>query len=178
MCASFDKSDIPALPDQFIWKGSVKAMAKGNEVGLLGEWPVSAGVAHKPANHGGYKVVSVRLRHAEFVSFSEQVQKAGLTHNLALRIVARRVAGFLELDSETRQTLRQVSTNIGEISQSLSMLQRDAQRAGSRDVEKLFEVRAAFGREFAVLDDKLQQLLNVSKRRVDGQALLKRALGK
>ncbi|OCP23574.1 MULTISPECIES: DNA mobilization endonuclease VirD1/MobC family subunit [unclassified Ensifer] len=153
-------------------------MATGNQTGLFGEWPISTGATKNPAEHGGYKVVSVRLRHAEFVSFSEQVQKLGLTNNMALRIVARRVAGFLEVDRETRHMLRQISSNIGEISASLSHLQRDAQRSGSGDVDKLFELRAAFGKEFAMLDDKLQTLLNVSKRRIDGQVLLKRAVRK
>ena len=153
-------------------------MATGNQAGLFGEWPISAKETRITNDRGGYKVVSVRLRQAEFASFSEQVQKLGLTHNLALRIFARRVAGFLEVDFETRQMLCQISANIGEISASLGILQRDAQRSGSGDIDKLFEIRAAFGREFAVLDDKLQTLLNVSQRRIDGLALMKRALGK
>ncbi|MGO6944728.1 DNA mobilization endonuclease VirD1/MobC family subunit, partial [Rhizobium johnstonii] len=47
----------------------------------------------------GYKIVSVRLRSAEFESFSEQLRALGLTSNLALRIAARRIAGFLEIDA-------------------------------------------------------------------------------
>lgn len=152
-------------------------MATGNEAGLFGEWPISASAHHRSINQDGYKVVSVRLRQAEFVSFSEQAQKLGLTHSLALRMIARRVSGFLEIDREARQILRQISSNIGEISASLSALQRDAQRSGG-DIDKLFEIRTAFGKEFALLDDKLQTLLNVSQRRTDGLALLKRTLGK
>ena len=121
----------------------------------------------------GYKIVSIRLRQAEFECFSEQARALGLTHNLALRIAARRIAGFLEVDAETRQLLRQVSSNIGEISFNLSRLSRLAEREGSVDMRKLDEQRKAFGREFAVLDDRLQMLLNISKRRIDGRAMLK-----
>ncbi|SDO05713.1 T-DNA border endonuclease VirD1 [Ensifer sp. YR511] len=97
----------------------------------------------------------------------------GLTHNLALRIAARRISGFLEIDAETRRSLWQISDKIGEISGNLMHLRRIADRSGTLDMDKLAEYRTAFGREFAVLDDKLQTLLNVSQRRIDGCAMLK-----
>lgn len=123
-------------------------------------------------NTDGYRIVSVRLRQAEFESFAEQARKLGLTHNLALRVAARRIAGFLEVDDDTRQLLRQISTSIGEISFNLGQIRRVAEREGSAELGGLDEQRRAFGRQFSVLDDKLQMLLNVSKRRMDGRAML------
>ncbi|WP_090302123.1 DNA mobilization endonuclease VirD1/MobC family subunit [Ensifer sp. YR511] len=147
-------------------------MRVGATTDLLGDLPVSKNtpVGRNPKD---YKIVSVRLRQAEFESFSEQVQAMGLTHNLALRIAARRISGFLEIDAETRRSLWQISDKIGEISGNLMHLRRIADRSGTLDMDKLAEYRTAFGREFAVLDDKLQTLLNVSQRRIDGCAMLK-----
>lgn len=125
---------------------------------------------------GGYRVVSVRLREAEFMSFSAQARAVGLTHNLALRIAARRIAGFLEIDAETRMLLRQITDEIGDIAEGLIQLNRIAVRDTSLDLAKFSEYRMAFGREFAQLDTQLQTILNVSQRRQDGRALLKNAV--
>lgn len=144
-----------------------------NIADLLGNLPVSKTPAR--VNPNGYKIVSIRLRQAEFEGFSEQARSLGLTHNLALRVAARRIAGFLEIDAESRQLLRQVSSNIGEISHNLGRLVRLAQQADIPDFKKLDELRKGFGQEFAVLDDRLQALLNISKRRTDGRAMLKEA---
>lgn len=150
-------------------------MKVGATADLLGDLPASK--KNTPANSksNGYKIVSIRLRQAEFESFCGQVQAMGLTHNLALRIAARRISGFLELDAETRRSLWLISDQIGEISSNLMHLRRIADRSGTLDIDKLAECRTAFGREFAVLDDKLQTLLNVSQRRIDGCAMLKEA---
>ncbi len=140
---------------------------------LLGDVPAFKRNAPRHVNPDGYKIVSIRLRQAEFESFSDQAQSLGLTHNLAMRIAVRRIAGFLEVDAETRQLLRQVSSTIGDISINLSRLSRLAEREGNVDMRKLDEQRRAFGREFTLLDDRLQTLLNVSKRRIDGRTMLK-----
>ena len=147
-------------------------MKAGITSDLLGDLPLSKKNAPAPVDPNGYKIVSIRFRQAEFESFSEQVRDMGLTHNLALRIAARRITGFLEIDAETRQLLRQISSNIGEISISLRHLKRIAERTGMVDLKTLNEQRAKFGREFSVLDDKLQTILNVSQRRIDGRVML------
>ena len=150
-------------------------MKAGDTADLLTDLPTvkNNGPAH--VDPKGYKIVSIRLRQAEFASFSQQARSLGLTHNLALRIAARRIGGFLEIDAETRRVLRQVSSDIGEISLNISRLRRIADQVGSVDIERLEEQRKEFGREFAVLDDRLQTLLNISKRRIDGRAMLRDA---
>ena len=123
----------------------------------------------------GYKVVSVRLRQAEYVGFAEQAAKAGMTNNLALRIAARRIAGFLETDEATRATLRDISRSISAISRALSLMNREAADSGTIDMAALASERLEFGKQFARLEEKLRVVLNVSLRRQDGMALLQKA---
>lgn len=120
----------------------------------------------------GYKIVSVRLREAEFLNFSQHASAAGLTNNMALRIAARRIAGFLEVDEETRRELQEISRNIGHMAASLAAMRKAAQQGGKADMDMLARQRAEFGREFAQLDSLLQRMLNTSKRRRDGRTLL------
>ncbi|WP_085033611.1 T-DNA border endonuclease subunit VirD1 [Ensifer aridi] len=120
----------------------------------------------------GYKIVSVRLRLAEFESFSEQSQAAGLTNNMALRIAARRIAGFLEIDAETRQNLQRITDSIGQIAEALIDMRRFASRDDTVDMVRFERHRQQFGQEFAALDALLRTMLNVSRRRQDGRRLL------
>jgi len=115
-----------------------------------------------------YTVVSVRLREAEYLSFMEQIRPFGISGNLAMRIAARRISGFLELDTDVRQSMQNITASIGEIAGNLKAIADK----GNTDMEALKELRQAFGQEFARLDSQLQALLNVSKRRQDGQTLL------
>ncbi|MER8576693.1 T-DNA border endonuclease subunit VirD1 [Mesorhizobium sp. M1409] len=124
----------------------------------------------------GYKIVSVRLRSAEFESFSEQVRALGLTRNLALRIAARRIAGFLESDADTRQNLQEITSSIGQIADALSDMSRTASRDGRVDIERFESHRQQFGQEFAALDALLRTILNISRRRQDGRRLLQESV--
>ena len=119
-----------------------------------------------------YKILSLRFGEVDFLEFTEQVEAMGYNRNLALRVAARRICGYLEIDTETRRLLRQISIDIGEISLSLVKLARIARHNDTVDVKQLSRCHDALAREFAVLDDKLQTLLNVSKRRIDGRVLM------
>lgn len=123
-----------------------------------------------------YKVVSIRLRMAEFESFSERATSLGLTSNLALRIAARRIAGFLEIDRDVRGQLEEVVGRIGEISRAIGGLHAGYSARGDVDLAILAEQRGAFGREFAQLDALLRSILNVSRRRSDGVRRLEEAM--
>ncbi|WP_425964498.1 DNA mobilization endonuclease VirD1/MobC family subunit [Rhizobium nepotum] len=48
----------------------------------------------------GFKVVSTRLRSAEYESFSHQARLLGLSDSMAIRVAVRRIGGFLEIDAE------------------------------------------------------------------------------
>ena len=123
-----------------------------------------------------YKVVSVRLRAAEFECFSEQAKILGLSNNMAMRIAARRVAGFLETDEPTRRMLQNILDEIGLIARALNDIDRVGKTRGTIDMDRLASMRAAFGQEFAQLDAHLRSILNLSRRRVDGRQMLRKAM--
>lgn len=151
-----------------------QAKEKGNKK----EKTASRGRSSKKNNidPDAYKIISVRMRMAEFVCFAEQVEKSGLSNNGALRVAARRIAGFLEADSETRKTLKEITDQIGNIADDINSLRRVAINNEAVDIEKFIEYRVAFGQEFARLDAQLQKILNVSRRRIDGRVMLKDAV--
>lgn len=123
----------------------------------------------------GYKIVSVRLREAEFQAFSTQAMALGITNNMALRIAARRIGGFLELDAKTQQALEEIVRRIGDIARSIGQLNTAYAQSGKVDMQEFQAQRAAFGQEFARLDATLLSMLNVSQRRLDGRLKLKDA---
>jgi type IV secretion system T-DNA border endonuclease VirD1 len=114
----------------------------------------------------------VRLREAEFEVFCEQVRALGLTNNMALRIAARRIGGFLEIDPLTRRRLEEIVRNIGVISQNVTNLNAAYAQSGTVDMEEFAAHRAAFGLEFVQLDALLRSILNISRRRIDGRLML------
>lgn len=123
-----------------------------------------------------YRVVSIRLRTAEYESFSEQATALGLSSNLALRIAARRIAGFLEIDSPMRAELERALLAIGEISRQVGRLHAAYAESGVVDVAALSVQRGAFGEEFAALDASMRMILNISRRRSDGRQQLADAM--
>jgi len=123
-----------------------------------------------------YKIVSIRLRSAEFDTFFKQAEAIGITSNLALRIAARRIGGFLEIDRQVREQLEATLLAIGEISRNIGLLHAAYSDSGEVDTDNLALQRAAFGQEFAKLDALLRSILNVARRRSDGRQLLEGAL--
>jgi type IV secretion system T-DNA border endonuclease VirD1 len=126
----------------------------------------------KEVDPNGYKIVSVRLREAEFEAFCQQARALGLTNNMALRIAARRIGGFLEIDSATRARLETIVQLIGSTSHNLSKLHASCAQSGKVDMAEFATHRAAFGQAFAELDGLLRSILNVSRRRRDGRLML------
>lgn len=123
----------------------------------------------------GYKVVSVRMREAEYAAFYVQVQALGLTSNLALRIAARRIGGFLEIDPETRRLFQDAVSRIGAISRNINVLHSDYANSRKVDMETFTAHKLALDEEFARLDTQLSAILNISRRRTDGRILLREA---
>lgn len=134
-------------------------------------WPKKS----KSVDPKAYKIVSVRLREGEYASLCERVEALGMTNSMALRIAARRITGFLEVDASTREALQGISDRIGDISDSIRQLSVDARRKPGFDMASFASQRAAFGAEFIALDRLLRTVLNVSRRRTDGCALLSQA---
>ena len=133
--------------------------------------PLSARKA-RTVDPDGYKIVSVRLRMAEYEAFCEQVEALGTTSSQALRIATRRIAGFLEIDRETRLLLEQVVSEIGTLSRSIGTLHVDYVQSHAVDMATFLDARKAFAEDFALLDTRICQIRNVSNRRSDGRHLL------
>jgi type IV secretion system T-DNA border endonuclease VirD1 len=123
-----------------------------------------------------YKIVSIRLRMAEFKDFSEQAEALGLSCNLALRIAARQISGFLEIDHAVQAQIERSLRAIGDMSQRINGLHAAYLESGAVDIALLSEQRTAFGQEFAELDALMRSILNISRRRSDGRQRLADAL--
>jgi type IV secretion system T-DNA border endonuclease VirD1 len=122
-----------------------------------------------------YKIVSVRLREAEFEAFSEQASEFGLTNNMALRVAARRIGGFVEIDMGTREVLEGILKSISEISRDIARMHATSMQSGVVDIAEFAKLRAEFGYEFARLDATLMSILNIAERRLDGRLRLQEA---
>ena len=120
-----------------------------------------------------YRVVSVRIRSAEFDEFCFQVRQLGLTNSMALRIAVRRIAGFLEVDSGTRVLLQDWLAQIGTISIEMRKLRGDGQGGHPTDFDHMEAICTELGTTFAQVDGILRSILNVSRRRSGGLSLLR-----
>ena len=123
----------------------------------------------------GYTVMSVRLRNAEFLEFSNQVEAAGLKNNRAMRIAARRIAGFLELDPASQETLRSISNEIRSIARDINQIKANAVETKKIDMDAFMAERTRLGQEIAKIEGQTQTILSVSARRHDGLKLLEEA---
>ena len=123
----------------------------------------------------GYTNLSVRLRNAEFLEFADQVAALGLTNNRALRIAARRIAGFIELDCESRQILYAISRELGRIGVNINQLAKIANTVHSVDHTEFLKEREAMSGEFVKLQSTLHRILNITARKQDGLARLEKA---
>jgi len=151
-------------------------MDSGEDLFHLESAPISIRRRKQVVSADGYKIVSVRLREAEFEAFSEQASAFGLTNNMALRVAARRIGGFLEVDDDTRQLLLDISSAIDVVSERILDLKTDCARSGQVDMKEFAAQHAAFGRLFAQLDGELRTILNISRRRIDGRLMLQSAM--
>ena len=123
----------------------------------------------------GHTVMTVRLRNAEFLEFSDQAEALGLSNNRALRIAARRIGGFLEVDGESQQALKDIARQISGIASNINQLAKIANTTNSVDHKGFLDERKKLGLELARVSDVQQQLLNVGRRRRDGMQRLEEA---
>ncbi|RZS76850.1 type IV secretion system T-DNA border endonuclease VirD1 [Phyllobacterium myrsinacearum] len=119
-----------------------------------------------------FTVVSVRLRAAELQEFSQQVRALGLTNSMALRIAARRIGGFLEVEQETRRDLKQAMQQIKQVSGNLANLADTYSANSAKNLEEFKQERRELSHAFLHLESLLRQILNISHRRTDGRELL------
>ena len=122
-----------------------------------------------------FTVVSVRLRVAELQEFSRQVRASGLTNSMALRIAARRIGGFLEIEKETRHDLEQAMQLIQQVSRNLAELANTFSANSAANLAEFKQERRELSEAFGNLESLLRQILNISRRRIDGRKLIETA---
>lgn len=125
-----------------------------------------------------FTVVSVRLRSAELQEFSRQVRASGLTNSMALRIAARRIGGFLEVEKQTRHDLEQAMQLIQQVSSNLAELANTYSANSATNLAEFKLERRELSEAFGNLESLLRQILNISRRRVDGRKLIEAAAGR
>lgn len=118
------------------------------------------------------KTLSIRMTAAELEEFDAQIAALGLKRSMALRIAARRIAGFVEVDAATVGALRDLVRQVGGIATNINQIARAANRTRDPDFRAFMEERAALGRDLARVEGLIQRLLELGARRADGLARL------
>lgn len=116
----------------------------------------------------GFAVVSVKLRPAEKAEFVELCKEVGVTPNYAMRSMTRQVSGFLEPDPSIFGELKDITKQISGVAKNINQIAKVGNRTLSPDYQAFMEDRKELGVELARLEQMMQQILNVGKRRVDG----------
>lgn len=137
-----------------------------------GDWVSPAAGTAKPRAE---KTVSVKMTEAELTEFDAQIARFGLKRNRALRIAARRIAGFVEVSPAQIEVLRDATRQLTGIARNVNQIARAANRTRDPDYRAFMEERAALGRELVRIEGQLQTLLDVAVRRSDGLTRLARA---
>ena len=156
-------------PSKAEWVG--KAPNSGNG---RGQWKDNSDA--KSSAKIGFATVSVKLRPAEKVEFQAVCKELGVSPNRALRSLARRSAGFLEVEKQVLLDLKTITRQIGGIATNINQIAKAGNRTLSPDYLAFMEDRKELGVELARLERLVQRVLNVGKRRADGLALLKDAV--
>lgn len=121
------------------------------------------------------KPISVKLTEAELAAFDAQAERAGLKRNRALRIAARRIGGFLEMDPEALKELKYIARQIGGIANNVNQIARVAHVTKEPDLERFIEERRYLGEDLARVEGLMQRLLDIGQRRTDGLRRLEEA---
>lgn len=121
------------------------------------------------------KPVTVKLTEAELAELDAVIEKIGMKRNRALRIAARRIAGFVEVDDRSYAELRGIARTISGIATNVNQIAKVANYKKDPDLPRFYAEREKLGRELGRLQAVLQPLLDIGKRRTDGLQRLKDA---
>ena len=140
-----------------------------------GEWTASESPRTKPRAE---RTVSVKMTEAELAEFDDQIALLGINRNRALRIAARRIAGFMEVLPEQIETLRRATRQLSGIATNVNQIARAGNRTRSPDYRAFMAERAALGHELVRIESQIQTILDLATRRTDGLTRLAIAAGK
>ena len=121
------------------------------------------------------RVVAVRLTEAELAELDSQVEAVDLNRNRALRIAARRIGGFLEVDAATVSALREINRQLAGVATNINQIAHAANRSHDPNYRAFMAQRAELGRLLIETRGALQRILDLGARREDGLARLKAA---
>ena len=138
-----------------------------------GRWRDPEDLEPEPARADA--VFSVRMTKAELAEFDAAIAELGLKRNRAMRIAARQIAGFVEVDAETLGILREAQAQIKGIATNINQIARLSNRMKSPQHAQFFEEREKLGPVLARLQGGIQRILDLDRRRHDGLARLQSA---
>lgn len=121
------------------------------------------------------RTISIRLTEAELAELDAQIAALDLNRNRALRIAARRIGGFLEVDGETVEALRSINRQLAGVATNINQIARSANRTHDPDYRAFMAQRAELGRVLIETRGALQRILDLGARREDGLERLKAA---
>ena len=134
-----------------------------------GDWVSGDGTTPKQRAD---RAIAVKMTKAELAEFDAQIAKLGLKRNRALRIAARRIAGFVEIDPAVTAELRDATRQLSGIARNVNQIAKSANRFGDPDYQAFMEERAALGRTLVRIEGQMQTILDLAARRTDGLARL------
>lgn len=121
----------------------------------------------------GFAMVSVKMRPTERAELKRVCDKLGITPNKAMRIMARRSCGFLELREKSLENLETVTQQIIGVSRNINQIAKAANRTCSPDYIAFMEDRKELTKELRSLTRMLRGITNAARRRTDGMEQLK-----
>ena len=121
------------------------------------------------------RLVCVRLTEPELAELDAQIAALDLNRNRALRIAARRIGGFLEVDGATVEALRTINRQLAGVATNINQIAHSANRTHDPDYRAFMAQRAELGRVLIETRGALQRILDLGARREDGLERLKAA---
>lgn len=147
------------------WKGKVPNR---------GQWKKGSDVeSHQRI---GFAVVSVKLRPAEKEEFQTLCKQLGVSPNWAMRSMVRQASGFLEVHKTAFDELQFITRQISGVATNINQIAKAGNRTREPDYQAFMEDRKELGKALAQLEQRIQNILNVGRRRSDGLARLKGAI--
>lgn len=138
-----------------------------------GTWTDAAAPAVRPRAD---RTIPVKMTASELAAFDAVIACHGLKRNRALRIAARRIAGFIEADPETLALLKDMSAQLSGIARNVNQIAKAANRTRDPDFLAFMEDRRELGKQLARVEDLLRQFVDTAQRRSDGEARLRREM--
>lgn len=139
-----------------------------------GQW--KSGSSAKGEDVVGFVTVSVKLRPEEKAEFKRVCQTLSVTPNRALRTMAREASGFLEVSDEALNELQTLTRQISGVATNINQIAKAGNRTWNPDYAAFMEDRKQLGKELARLEQRIQTILNVGRRRSDGLRKLEETL--